>query len=238
MSAVQFSLLNMNFSERLQKALDESGKSQADLARYVGVSKSSVTQWLKGPTKKLAAENLLKAAKFLGVSPQWLQDEFGPMRQARGQGVAVWDSPEDLPDGEFAMVKRKLVNFSGGCGTEIFEEEDGTPLAFSSAWIRKKGVRSRDLVIVNIQGDSMEPTISEGEVVLVDMADRQVRDGLVYALKYGNDCKVKRLNMRYDGALVIHSDNASKHPPETVPKEDLETHIQVFGRVIWHGGEM
>lgn len=69
----------MSISERLRAAMSASGVSQAELARRCGVKPPSVSGWLSAKAKFLRAENLLAAAKVLGVSEQWLATGAGDM---------------------------------------------------------------------------------------------------------------------------------------------------------------
>lgn len=67
--------------ERLRAALDgPPKKSQAALARACGIKAPSVHDWLSGKTKAIEGQNLLSAAKFLGVAPEWLASGKGAMR--------------------------------------------------------------------------------------------------------------------------------------------------------------
>ena len=71
-------------AERLALAMKEAGKdgvpvSNSDLARGSGVSPSAVGQWLSGAVVNLRPENLHNAAKYLGVSTDWLAAGVGPM---------------------------------------------------------------------------------------------------------------------------------------------------------------
>ena len=64
---------------RLKKCLTD-GRTQAGLARASGVKPSSVSAWLSGKTKRIEGANLLRAAQYLGVRPEWLATGAGPMR--------------------------------------------------------------------------------------------------------------------------------------------------------------
>lgn len=62
-------------AERLRHAMEVLPPKKikgVDLARAVGVKPPSVSDWLSGKSKTMEGENLLKAAKYLGVSPIWL----------------------------------------------------------------------------------------------------------------------------------------------------------------------
>jgi transcriptional regulator with XRE-family HTH domain len=89
-----------SLSDRLKFALSRPpGYTQAGLARACGIATPSVSDWLSGKTKRIEGENLLRAAKFLNVSPWWL---------ATGEGEAeLKDSKEvNLPKGmaRFASI--------------------------------------------------------------------------------------------------------------------------------------
>lgn len=64
-----FSLLKMNFTERLNQAFERAGITKTALWKHCGVSSGLVTQWLDGSVKKLSGKNLLKAAEILNVRP-------------------------------------------------------------------------------------------------------------------------------------------------------------------------
>jgi len=81
----------------------------------------------------------------------------------------------------------------------------------------------------------MEPTIYDGDVILLDSASDRVVDGQIYVLRYGDELKVKRLFRRYDGTLIIRSDNDAKYPDETVPPTE-DGRVAVLGKVVWRAG--
>lgn len=161
--------------------------------------------------------------------------------QRQGSGVfkpiIEWDKPEDLPEGQYVFVRRMRVRLSAGNGHLIFDEEEGEPLAFTTRWIKSRGLSSAHLVVVTAAGDSMEPTIRDGNLILIDRAQTTMQEGHVFAIRYGDELRVKRLYARYDGGLILRSDNRSKYPDQEIPAPDLR-HIDIVGRVVWSAGEM
>lgn len=83
----------------------------------------------------------------------------------------------------------------------------------------------------------MEPSFRDRDVLLCDTGQTEIIDGEVYALDYGGELRVKRLRKRFDGGLIILSDNTAKHPPESLSAIDA-THIKILGRVLWRGGSV
>ena len=102
-------------------------------------------------------------------------------------------------------------------------------------WIHRKKVSPKNLITVDIDGDSMEPRIPNGSVVMLDKPINtleQVQSGKVYAIRYGNELKIKRLSRRFDGALIIDSDNP-QYQREIVEPDQLE-HISIIGKYVSH----
>jgi len=235
----------MTYGKRLRKALAGAGYSQSGLARAIGVKPQAI-QHLCGETSQWS-KHTNQIARVLGVSPQWLADGTGPERPASplgdtdvkggdtAQPILAWDSPDDLPENDYVLVQRVRVKPAAGEGTVVFEEEQGPPLAFSTRWIKRLGLKRKDLYVVEAQGDSMEPTIVDGDVIMMDAGSTRVIDGSIYVLRYADELKVKRLYQRYDGSLIIRSDNANKYPEETVPPS-TGNQVDVLGRVVWRAG--
>jgi phage repressor protein C with HTH and peptisase S24 domain len=76
----------------------------------------------------------------------------------------------------------------------------------------------------------MEPLLYSGDSILVDTSDRAIQDGRVYAIRYGQEMRVKRLFVRLDGTITLRSDNPA-YKDEDVPEKVAQEHIAVIGRV-------
>ena len=88
------------------------------------------------------------------------------------------------------------------------------------------------LAIIIISGDSMEPTLSNGDHALVDTAQINLRREGIYVLRLDDTLLVRRVTMHpATKRVTIHSDNARYQPYEDLDPEALEA----LGRVIWIG---
>ncbi len=209
--------------------------SQADLARACNVKPPSVHGWLSGKSKFLRGENLLRAAAALGVSQQWLATGDGPVKTSSGSNVIALHAEDDLPD-DFVQVAEYQVRFSGGNGhTAISYEllEASEPATYRLSWMQHMRLNPEKLKRFKVKGDSMEPLLFDGDSVLVNLAENdfdQLLDGKVYAIRYGNELRVKRLYRRLDGGLVLRSDNTAYRDEDLTPQLVAE-HITIIGRV-------
>lgn len=236
----------MTLGERIKKARKYAGLSQPQLAeRITGLSQQNLSKMEQGRSNRTGF--LVAIARACGVSPNWLESERGPMvttsveddaASYHGGAIRVWENPEDLIDDRYALVPRRRVQLSCGQGVSIEDDPEEPPLAFRTSWLKSKGVRRSDLVVVDAVGDSMEPYISSGDVVLIDTSKRELSDSEIYAIRYGDEVRIKSLSKRYDGGLVMHSLN-ERYNDESVPPEALQhAHVEIIGLVIWRGGDL
>ena len=180
-----------------------------------------------------------KYADWLGVRVVWLERGEGEMRAGGAAGLTV-SSPAQLGRLEpgilefggvaFASIGRYDASFSAGPGSLV--EPDARPLDFqlvTREWLRALTASAPDLLaIVRVKGDSMTPTLLDGDWVLVDKAQRRVSQEGIYALRVFEDSWIKRISLNLRDRLVrIISDNP------VVPMQELpEAEIDVIGRVI------
>lgn len=104
-------------------------------------------------------------------------------------------------------------------------------MAFSLAWLRDNlGHTSGQLASVRVHGDSMAPTLLDGETIMIDTAVQRVDVSGIYVIEAHGDRLVKRIDRKLDNSLVIISDNKA-YPPEVVPA-GLLGDIKVVGRMV------
>lgn len=203
--------------------------TQTKLAEELGVGRAYVSLLFK-PHKFFGEKAARSMELKLHMPPGYLDSD-----QTKPMAVEEWSEPTDLPDGVYALVPRVAVAFSAGNGTMVDVEQDLPPLAFRRDWLQKQLVTSRkNLRVVEVKGDSMEPYLRDGDTVLIDTGQHDIKDSEVYAIAYGHDLRVKRLSHRFDGGLVIRSDNP-KYADEVLTAADAE-HVRLLGRVLWRGG--
>lgn len=243
------STLQERFALAIKHYEKTSGKKfvKAHLADYCGVSRPAASEWIDKNVQTLEQGNAEKAAKFLGVNHRWLNglslsmlDDVNTEEDkliVPYRPVMAWEAPEDLDPDVYVIIPHVDVKFSAGDGCIVdFEPIHGSKCSAQTwEWIQKKKVAPKHLITVDIDGDSMEPTIRNGSVVTLDKSINtleQVQPNKVYAIRYGNELRIKRLSRRFDGALIIDSDNPN-YDREIVELRDLE-HIGIIGKYVSH----
>lgn len=136
-------------------------------------------------------------------------------------------------DADCIEVEHIHINPSCGRGTIVFDEPDITPVKLGKRMLETilKVSDPSNLKTFVASGDSMEDTIDDGNILLVDIGRTDYTNGGIYVITINNDWYVKRIRKRLSGELDIISDNQSKYPIETY-KPDDNIEIIIKGRVI------
>lgn len=218
----------VDYKERLEKAMKAAGVDITELARSVGVSYQAARKVLEGESKAFTAENNAKAAARLNVSSDWLATGMGDMAR-NANSIVFSEENEDL-------VRIPILANSGsmGKGNDTLDADYVVgDLALSAHWINQhiKPGNIRELKFIHAQGESMSPTFSDGDVLLVDVGSRDPasHEG-VYVLDVHGQTYIKRVRMRMSGNLEVSSDNPNI---KTVDELNGDHQVRVLGRVVW-----
>lgn len=114
------------------------------------------------------------------------------------------------------------------------EEISGTH-AYRRDWLEKNKLLPAMLVVVDGTGDSMYPTIQDGDAVLVNTAERKLINGKVFAFVTEDGTRIKRLFKQLDGRVRVVSDNPDK---TLFPDEYLTPgmNVNIVGLVVHRSG--
>jgi len=213
--------------------------NQAWLARQVGISSAAIAKWFSGGTKSLDGENLLKASKALGVSPEWLANgkgqmtdlssALGPAIQTPLRPVRVIDNPDQIEHDIFE-VPRYTLRASAGAGEPVLEvDEKGTPNYCRSEWAKREGLEKSALFSMVVVGNSMEPRLPDGCSIIVHQ-QQTIANNRIHVLCFEGECYVKRLIKQMDGSLIVRSDNPD-YKDFTIDREQAAG-VHIVGLVV------
>ncbi|HCG05539.1 MAG TPA: helix-turn-helix transcriptional regulator [Desulfovibrio sp.] len=224
--------------ERLMKAAGV--RNDSELARALGITPQSVN----GARKRgeVPPAWVQSYAERTGTSSDWLFFGRGPMRveeqaQAAPAGKSAF-GPETVTcaDCELVMVPMVEARLSAGNGSFEVGADVERRYAFRTDFLLRKGSPS-SMVLMRVDGDSMEPYVLNGDVVLVDQSQRDPRPGKVYAVGVEELVYLKVVNAS-PGKLVLTSYNASYAPLEIDARGDLADGVRIIGRAVWVGREL
>ncbi len=225
--------LEMETKEWVKAARKAKSLTQEKLGELLGVTKGNVSGWENGRHEPSYAQ-LLKIENLTGYP---LRDRIPAGVLSNLQPILAWEHQEDLPAGEYVMIPRLDLKLSAGNGHEqiqiVFSEQQ--PQAFRADWVRAERLKPKMLACMSASGRSMEPSIWDGDSLVVDTAPAELMDGRVYAIWYDGGERVKRLHRIPGGGLRILSDN-SEFPPIDLSPSQAE-HVRVIGRVVHRSGK-
>jgi phage repressor protein C with HTH and peptisase S24 domain len=213
----------LTYGGRLGIAIEAAQLTVREVAKHLDVSPQSVYKVLRGESKTLQVANHLRVCKFLCIEPKWLSDGLGAMSTSRA--VALEDNPD------YTTIKTIKMSFTG-TGYEIHNTDDASrPVIFRTSWLTTRGFDPKRLIAMRVEGPSMEPTLYEDDVVVINMDDTTPKNGDVYATRQDDELVIRRF-FREAGAWWLQCDNADqrRHPKR-------EASGQVIGRVVHRQSE-
>lgn len=220
--------LGTGFGERLRESIGD--QSVNAFAKKCGIGESSIRNYLSD--KVPGADTALKLADAAGVDFEWLVSGRGTKASSRVEyAPTIVQTVSDLPG--FTLVPRLDVRASAGNGSLTYGEDTLDYLAFQEGWLRSRGVNPVAARVITATGDSMEETIRDGDVLLVDTSIDRVKDNAIYIVNYGDVVLVKRVHRRFNGSLQLISDNP-RYPSEDVSAGEVDL-VSIAGRVMWFG---
>lgn len=192
-----------------------------------GLGEQTIRDAMKrGPSR---ADVALKIAQALDVNLEWL---------LTGEAVPPESSLTREEEYEIAgrldqvMIPEVDLTYSmgGGSFADVYVEERRIP--FRRDWLdRLRRGRPADFFLARGAGDSMVPTILDGDDVLVNRAEPEIHSqDRIWALGYGELGMIKRVRRRPDGQFELNSDNPAISSILTTQSE-----LTVIGRVVWIG---
>lgn len=200
--------------DRLQEVMDDLHLTKAkDLAIFCDVSEGLVTQWFSGQTK--LGPKPLKAFSRTRFNIDWIADGILPKYRKQDTnseyGVSTGYSKVIVAEHgnpKFVEIKKIKLKLSAGITgyTSDPDNEEGDPIAIPRRWIIENGFNEHSLIAINVRGDSMEPTLRNGDTVIINTADKKPKDGSVFAVNYEGEDVVKRMS-RDIGQWWLCSDN-------------------------------
>lgn len=212
-----------NSNDVLKRLRDIHGATNnAQLAELLMISKSTVHNWKERSV--IPYKEVCSTALEMGVSIEWLLTGKGEKTQGTNNALSL-------------SVPHYAIQASAGGGTLVEAEQIEQHLTLSREWLKREGITSNDLIGIYTKGDSMEPTLINGDSLLIDRQQNAIgSEGGIYVINYDGELFVKRVQKLLDGRIAVTSDNKN-HLSIEISKNDLEQ-LKIIGRVVWFGRKL
>jgi len=210
-------------SDRLRNRMVQLDISQAELARQVGISQPSIFKLLSGGSRGSA--HLHEIARVLRTTPYYLTGKTNDPEE----GALPQPTPELIAE-QLDVVQLPEIDLSFGMGGGAIYDRPvkSETMAFSRAWIRHfTNAPTTELFFARGMGDSMFPTIADGDILLIDGSQKTpaMFDQIWALTQYGHGM-IKRLRPTESGYKIL-SDNPAV-PADTAADDSMT----IIGRVV------
>lgn len=221
-------------SERLRTAVRNAGGNQ-HVSNVSGVPLGTLNTYIAG--REMRASTAAKIAAACGVSLDWLVSG-GDATTA----FANADEPSGSPNVDFLNYDLQL---SAGSGVYPNREPIKKTVSIPRDILPKDVLGHEKYVCaLTVKGDSMQPSLDDGDLVLIRTDVESIKSGAIYAIRIDNSLLVKRLRLKANGNVEVVSDNPSYSTDELKAAEirqmirDGGTPAKIIGRVVWRSGAM
>ena len=216
--------MTSKLADEIRRRMEAGGFNQKSLARAAGLNETAVRDILIGKSRHPRHDTVQKIATALQCTAASLIEPG----DARSTGAGRNEYADEL-----VFVPTYEVAAAAGDGIVIDVENETGRLAFRHDWLRSvTSATPDDLAVITVHGDSMYPTLADGDTILVDLSQRAAgRDG-VYIVRFGEFVLVKRLLIDpVRREVTISCDN--ENYPRLAPVDPGD--VDIAGRVIWVG---
>lgn len=215
----------MMLNKRIAAAMAHAKLTPAMLVAKTGATKGAVSFWLNGKTKNLKSETALAISDASGVRYEWLVAEEGAMLLPQPPEIELENNP-DYPS--VRRVTFKLSAGTGGFGVDYDSKDDAAPMVFSKDWYAKRALTPSKLFAVKVANGSMESGLHDGDTVVVNTAQKESKDGFVFAVNYEGQLVIKRM-IRDAGEWWLSSDNPDQR---RYPRKVCDENTFVIGEIV------
>lgn len=227
------------FTDRMDVLTERAG-GPGRLAEKSNLSRRVIDKYRAGESEP-NRERLVALARAGNVTAGWLATGDGPMVPPRRGGALVPTELSELSEGYVALPRYGTPQTAAGAGLQVTREEVVDWVYFKAEWLhRTLGVSPHELAIIEAVGDSMAPTIQDGDLLIVDLTSPKFRSDGIYVIAPGGELdalSVKRVSVGPLGSMIVSSDNQAYGRRDEIPREELEA-VRIVGRVVWAGGRI
>ena len=217
----------MDISEWLKEKMEARGVNPTTLAQAINENQPTILRIASGETKNPRTKILKKLENYFGETFSF---DINQARQPLGNYIADTSINNDLVE-----VRRVEFKLSAGISGYALDYLNGNraPIIFRKDWIDRRGYIADHLFAVEVMGQSMETSLYENDLVVVNTHDVKLIDGEVYAANYEGELVIKRL-IREQGFWWLSSDNPDKR---RYPNKQCDENCFIIGRIIHRQSE-
>lgn len=194
--------------ERLAEALNNKGLKQSELVKITGIDKSSISLYMSGKIVP-KGDKLYKLSIALGVTPEWLSGFNVPMEPVSKRIIKI------------PVLGTVRAGYPVEAVENILDYEE----------ISEEMSRCGEHFALRVNGDSMEPKFSDGDVVIVRKQEDVDNGDIAIMLVNGDEATIKKVQ-KFEGGINLIPSNPSYNVLTYSNKEIAQLPVQCIGKVV------
>ncbi|MCG3658633.1 helix-turn-helix transcriptional regulator [Aliarcobacter butzleri] len=201
-------------SERFSEAMKYKGLNNAFISKKYNISRQLVNNFFTN--QKTLTDTLAIVCNGENINLNWLLIGKGEM----------FISEDIVKTSDNYSID--LLNVRAGAGEGIYNYviETVDTISLDKSFFRSP-INTNKVKGICVDGDSMEPTLRDGDYVLIDENINFGTNG-IYAIQYGGQILIKRLQFKMDGTIIIISDN-EKYDREIFNPSENQLPFNIIG---------
>ncbi|MBU3845927.1 MAG: helix-turn-helix domain-containing protein [Candidatus Acinetobacter avistercoris] len=225
----------MFLKSNIDYLLEKHKTNPNELSEKHGIPQSTIFRIQNGLTENPRQSTLKAISEWSGVDVGDLLTKDLKMLDLIPNLIKIddWDSNTPLDDDEVEIPFFK--DFSFACGSGSISEamaNETRKLRMAKSTLRNLTVEKNNAIAATASGDSMSPTIKDGDTIYVDLGRKTIKDGKIFAVCIGGLFYCKRLyNLPFGGVRIV-SDNSDEFPEIQLTADQIkEQDFQITGWV-------
>lgn len=207
-------------------------ENPTQLSKIIDIPQTTANR--KKKSNKFEIEWAYLLAVQFGLSTEWILTGKGPKKlfeaEETKQENSIISKPSEHDENEIEYIPMTGAALSAGGGAFTDSESVRDCYAFKKDWLIRTVTAAKNAVLVGVIGNSMEPTMYNGDVVMLDSGRTHIYDGNIYALRLDDTIMIKRLSLRPDDKIKVISDNGTEHESYMTDRKE----IHIIGQIIWY----
>ncbi len=164
-------------------------------------------------------------------APEFISYEDATEQTQQHIDIPQWPHPDADAFHYVPMAKAKLC---AGGGMFVLSEDVSDYYAFRKTWLKRISTSPKSVVLMEVQGNSMAPTILDKDTVMIDTGRLEIIEGMIYAIRLDQTIMIKRLTHRPGGIINVISDNKEEFEPYQAHRKD----VHIIGQIIYFSRDL
>ena len=200
--------------ERLREEFDRVGLSFAEIARQTGEKSPARIRDIYHGRQRCPIDVLSSLAK-IGIEYDYVvtgtREDKNSRKKNNSSSIPLYD-----------------LEAAAGHGSVLSQENVTRMCSIDEALLTEHGLTPTQCAMLTVRGDSMEPTLQDGDTILIDRS-QTTPDG-IFLIQMDDTLRVKRVQRAAGGAYILISDN-TRYREELIPPTSLNT-ISLLGKCV------